>query len=52
MPDTATPTPTAAHEPLRLRIATGRVERHGARTLILRTTSDSVSVTTFRSVTR
>ncbi|MCP3758194.1 hypothetical protein [Streptomyces sp. TBY4] len=52
MPDLATPTPTPAHEPQRLRIATGRVERHGGRTLILCTTTDGVSVTAYRAVTR
>ncbi|MFZ3494606.1 hypothetical protein ACODT5_15505 [Streptomyces sp. 5.8] len=52
MPDTATPTPPPAHEPRRLRIATGRVERHGARTLILSATPDHVLVTTYRAVTR
>lgn len=52
MLDTATPTHTPAHEPQRLRIATGRVERHGARTLILSATPDHVMVTAFRAVTR
>lgn len=52
MPDTATPTNAPAHEPQRLRIATGRVERHGPRTLILSATPDDVMVTTFRTVTR
>ncbi|MFB6517457.1 hypothetical protein [Streptomyces sp. NPDC056401] len=52
MPDTATPTNATTHEPRRLRIATGRAERHGARTLILCATSEGVSVTTFPAVTR
>ncbi|MFD3777333.1 hypothetical protein [Streptomyces sp. NPDC058612] len=52
MPDTATPVPPAAHEPQRLRIATGRAEHHGPHTLVLRATADQVSATIYRAVTR